>query len=189
MEYLIVILLLLMIVAAITAVAARNVLTSIINLGAIGFLASITFLFLGAPDIAITQVAVESLALVILLRATVKRDLTADRSGWGWVGGVWSLAALLVIGFLSLQMFEGLPDFGESVMDRIDDAPSIAYLADGMSGTGAANSVTAILLDFRGYDTLGEATILFCSVLGALTVIRKRGRKEPDEPEPEGNEW
>ena len=42
---------------------------------------------------------------------------------------------------------------------------------------GAALLVVAVILDFRGYDTLGEATVLFTSVIAVLTVLRKVGRK------------
>ncbi len=38
--------------------------------------------------------------------------------------------------------------------------------------------VASILLDFRGYDTLGEATVLFTAVMGVLAVVRRVGRKE-----------
>ena len=60
------------------------------------------------------------------------------------------------------------------------------YLAKGLSGTGAPNIVTSILLDFRGYDTLGEATVLFCSILGALTILRRKARKKVEEADDEG---
>lgn len=66
-------------------------------------------------------------------------------------------------------------------MARVSDAPSRIYLSEGLQRTGAANLVTSILLDFRAYDTLGEATVLFCSILGAITVLRRRPRKAPDE--------
>ena len=71
-----------------------------------------------------------------------------------------------------------LTQFGQPVMDRFADAPSNTYLRDGLEQTGAANIVTAILLDFRAYDTLGEATVLFCAVMGALTVLRRQAKAE-----------
>jgi multisubunit Na+/H+ antiporter MnhB subunit len=46
------------------------------------------------------------------------------------------------------------------------------YLTEGLKKTGATNMVSAIILDFRGYDTLGEATVLFTSVIGVLAVLR-----------------
>ncbi|MFO7889451.1 MAG: hydrogen gas-evolving membrane-bound hydrogenase subunit E [bacterium] len=51
------------------------------------------------------------------------------------------------------------------------------YIDQGLSLTGAGNLVAAVILDFRGYDTLGEATVLFTSVVGIMAVLRKSGRK------------
>jgi multisubunit Na+/H+ antiporter MnhB subunit len=85
-----------------------------------------------------------------------------------------------------VPMFAEFPEFGSPVMDRFADAPSNAYLRDGLENTGAANIVTAVLLDFRAYDTLGEATVLFCAVLGALSVIRPKAKKLPEEADEEG---
>ena len=70
-------------------------------------------------------------------------------------------------------------------MDRFADAPSNTYLREGLEETGAANIVTAVLLDFRAYDTLGEATVLFCAVVGALSILRRKTKKQPDEPDEE----
>ena len=46
----------------------------------------------------------------------------------------------------------------------------------GSRGTGAANYVMGILLDYRAYDTLGEATVIFAAVIGAYAILRKVGR-------------
>jgi multisubunit Na+/H+ antiporter MnhB subunit len=59
---------------------------------------------------------------------------------------------------------------------------SVYYLQEGFRITGAPNIVSAIILDFRGYDTLGEAIVLFTSVLGALSILRYRNRKK-EHPE------
>ena len=45
-------------------------------------------------------------------------------------------------------------------------------------GTGAANVVTAVLLDYRAYDTLGEATVIFVSIVGAYAILRRVGRRK-----------
>jgi multisubunit Na+/H+ antiporter MnhB subunit len=62
------------------------------------------------------------------------------------------------------------------------------YAEFAVAQTGAVNSVTSIVLDFRGYDTLGEATILFTAVVGVVTVMRARGRKSEGEQFPEAEE-
>src|SRR3972149_4490506 len=43
--------------------------------------------------------------------------------------------------------------------------------------TGAANLVTGVVFDFRGYDTLGEATVLITAVLGVISILRLKGKK------------
>lgn len=63
-----VVLLVFMIIGSIIAIETRNLLSSVISVGTVGFALSIGFLFLGAPDIAITQVVVEVIALIILIR-------------------------------------------------------------------------------------------------------------------------
>jgi len=58
------------------------------------------------------------------------------------------------------------------------------YVQKGVSSNGAVNYVTSILLDFRAYDTLGEATVIFAAVIGAYAVLRRVGRKREER----GNE-
>lgn len=176
-----IILLLLMIVAALVAIETSNLLSSIVSVGAVGFLLSIAFLILAAPDIAITQIVVEILCLIILIRATISRDLTAISGDRELFGMIATVTMVLVAAVMSVHMFEAFPPFGVAVMDRVAGAPSTAYLRAGWEKTGAANAVTAVLLDFRAYDTLGEATVLFCAILGALTILRRKARKRAAE--------
>ena len=170
-------LLVFMIIAAIIALGTSDLLSSVIALGAVGFGCSVAFLLLRAPDVAITQIVVEVLTLVILIRATVGREVrtiagTRDVLGMAVTGTL--VAILLVFGVMALQ---ASPAFGEPVMDRVKGAPSLAYLTTGLEKTGAANVVTAVLLDFRAYDTLGEATVLFVGIVGAVVVLRKKSRR------------
>ncbi len=51
-------------------------------------------------------------------------------------------------------------------------------MARSLEGTGATNFISSVILDFRAFDTLGEATVLFCSVIGVATVMRRIGRKK-----------
>jgi multisubunit Na+/H+ antiporter MnhB subunit len=45
------------------------------------------------------------------------------------------------------------------------------YIGEGMKETGSANVVSSIVWDFRGFDTLGEETVLFTAAVGVLTII------------------
>ena len=185
MTGILIVLSLLMIIGAVVAIETRVLLHAVISVGAVGFLLSIVFLFLSAPDLAITQIAVEVVTLAVLLRV-VARGRTppvAERRGWAWVL-VASLAVVLVLVLLGVPMLAELPEFGRPVMDRFADAPSSTYLEEGLESTGAANIVTAVLLDYRAYDTLGVASVLFCAVIGALTVLGLRAGRRAREEEP-----
>ncbi|MBN1794460.1 MAG: DUF4040 domain-containing protein [Candidatus Omnitrophica bacterium] len=175
---LIFLLLIFCIIGALVAVETRDLLSAIIALGAVGFGLSIIFLLLKAPDIAITQIVVEILCLVVLIRATISRDLTTisgDREFFGMIATV----VLLFVAFLfGLEVLRELPQFGAPLFTKAPGAVTNVYLTEGLAKTGAANIVTAILLDFRAYDTLGEATVLFTSILGAMAILRIRSRKK-----------
>jgi len=167
------ILMALMIVGALAAVEMRNLLSAVIAVGVVGLGLSIIFLLLKAPDIALTQLVVEIVAVIILIRAT----LTLKDSG-EWLGSrplgslLGALFAALTV-WVGIVAFKSLPAFGEPLM-----LVSRRYLENSATDTGAAKIVAGIILDYRAYDTLGEATVLFTAVVGVLTVMRRKGVKD-----------
>jgi multicomponent Na+:H+ antiporter subunit B len=177
------VLLVFMIIGAIIAIETKDLLSAVIAVGAVGLGLSIVFLLLKAPDVAITQLVVELLCLIILIRATLKRDLPF------LTNGRWLLNTLIAAGFIvtflfvAVKAFKDLPEFGYPIM-RIANT----YLKEGLVKTGASDLVTSVILDFRAYDTLGEATILFTAVIGVLTIVRRIGRKKKDEVVEEDDE-
>ena len=178
------VLLLFMLIAAIIAVETKNLLSAVICVGAIGFGGSLMFLFLRAPDIAITQIVVEVLGLIILIRATIARDLTFISGDREFFGTIVSVVIVFIIFLAGTKVFDTLPDFGRPVVfeENVQSATK-TYIKDGMEKTGAANLVTSVILDFRAYDTLGETTVLFTSIIGALVILRKKSRKLLEEPD------
>jgi multicomponent Na+:H+ antiporter subunit B len=181
------ILLLFMVMAAIVAIETRDLLAAVISVTAVGFGAVIAFFYMRAPDVAIVPIVVEVLVLVILIRATLRVGLKTFIGNRDFFGYLVTVALLVVIFLASIRVIDGLPRFGDPVMARFAHAPSKVYLETGLKETGAANIVTAVLLDYRAYDTLGEATVLFTSIVGALAILRKKARKK--ESEPEAEEW
>ncbi len=188
-EYVVLMLLGFMLIAALIAVEADDLLSSVIAIGAAGFALSIVFLLLGAPDLAITQVVVETIALVLLIRLVVtRRDTTSQTPRDALRTGLVLLAGglLLAGAFFAISGIGGraaIPPFGQPVLghkadDAIPPGVSADYLANAAKETGAGNAVTAVLLDYRAYDTLGEATIIFVAILGTYAVLRRFGRRK-----------
>jgi multisubunit Na+/H+ antiporter MnhB subunit len=177
------ILLVFMIVGAIVAVEMKDLLSSVVAVGAVGLALSMVFLILKAPDVAITQLVVELLALIILIRATLKRDLPFSTSGRWFLNTFIMVIFIAVFLLIAMVCLKDLPKFGYPTM-RVAET----YLKDGLSRTGAPNIVAGIILDYRAYDTLGEATILFTAVMGVLAIARRVGRKREDQEDIEEKE-
>jgi len=169
-----------MIAGALIAVEAKDLLSSIVAVGAAGLGLCLTFLVLKAPDLAITQLVVEILCLLILIRATIRKDLPFSTTGRWFFNTLVAVAFIAVFLTLGYAAFKDLPNFGEPIM-RV----ARTYLSQGLIATGAANIIAAVILDFRAYDTLGEATILFTAVMGVLAVMRRVGRRKETDKEEE----
>lgn len=157
------------IVAALVAVESHNLLSSVIALGAIGLGLCILFLFLGAPELAMTQLVVEILALIILIRATVSTTVPETYRGRELLA--YGVVAVFVVLFMLL--FYGaareLPPFGSPVSNL------------NAALTGVTNLVAGITLSYRAFDTLGAMALFFTAALGTFTILRLKGRKKINE--------
>jgi len=175
METLLSIILLFMIIGAIYALHARDLLSAVIAQGIVGYGLVICFLHLKAPDLAIVQIVVETITLIIMVAVVLDSSRKEIKAGFTRGNIINMISALVFIVFLvyffSLAI-DSLHTFGEHPLRMAE-----TYVKEGAEKTGAANLVAGILWDFRGYDTLGEATILFTAALGVLTVLRLRGKK------------
>lgn len=183
MEITLSIILIFMILGAIYALHARDLLSALISCGIVGYGLVICFLLLKAPDVAIVQIVVETITLIIMVSvvlASTRHELEATgsypakiRSKYRLFLNISVVILTVVVLFYTFRLaIAHLDPFGDHVLRM-----SEAYL-DGAAGrTGSANLVTGVVFDFRGYDTFGEATILFTAVVGVLTVLRLKAKK------------
>lgn len=171
MEFIISLLIVLMIIAALVALEIKDLLSSVVSLGAVGLILTLLFLLLQAPDVAIVQFVVEILSLVILIRATVLRDETLYSKKEFLLYRLPILFCVFIFLILVIISLKQLPTFG-NFSSKIGDY----YIKNTINDTGAVDIVAAIILNYRAYDTLGEATVLFTSILGTVLVLRKIGR-------------
>ncbi|MCX8081960.1 MAG: DUF4040 domain-containing protein [bacterium] len=169
---LLIVLMLLMTVGCVISIVARSLTSSVVSMGTAGLILSILFLLLGAPDIAIVQVFVEIVALIILL-STIRRETRADMSTSGLYGVVTLIVLALFLFVFMIHGTEVVRPFGQPVITM-----GAEYLKASPSLLKAPNTVTAIVLDFRGYDTLGEATVIFTAIAGVVVLLRVKGRKD-----------
>ncbi|MEO0081166.1 MAG: hydrogen gas-evolving membrane-bound hydrogenase subunit E [candidate division WOR-3 bacterium] len=177
------VLLVAMLAAAVVAIQVRDLLAAAVAMGLVGFSVAVIFILVQAPDLAIVQIVVEILSVVffaaVILRTTHEDTTVGKAFGADMIvpAAIFGVFAVVFAGLLSVVLRE-LPVFGSPLM-----SVASAYIDAGLKQTGAANVVAAIILDYRAYDTLGEAVVLFTAVVGVLTVVRRFGRRDHTEDE------
>lgn len=152
---------------AFAAVRARTLVSAMVAVGLTGFVAALTFMMNGAPDLALTQFAVESLVVVLLTVVLLVLPLDAPSTRTRRERAV---DAGLAVAF-SLVMFIVLVDM--STTSRA--APvSDFFAAHSYLAAFGRNVVNVILVDFRGFDTLGETTVIALSAILAWSLLGPR---------------
>lgn len=154
----------LIILAAFSAVRAKTTMTAVLSLGIAGYGVALTFALYGAPDLAMTQFAVETLTAVIFVYVfwqfpkVVERSTRRTRIRDAAV----SLAAGAMIALLT---FSAAVDPTSSRLREFyaEAAPTLAH---------GRNIVNVILVDFRALDTLGEITVLSVAAVGVAALLR-----------------
>ncbi len=166
--------------AAITvAIAIQRNLFAVVVLGSIySFLMATSLVALDAVDVAMTEASVGAgISTVLLLGALyLVHGEEAKPLSKPWLPLALSIvtAGMLVYGTL------GLPAFSDPEAP-IHTHVVPRYIQDGMRETGVPNVVTAVLASYRGYDTLGETTVVFTAGVGVIVLLRRRRAKKSEE--------
>lgn len=171
--------------------AARRRLTAVLFIGSAGYSIGALFLVHGAIDLALTQFLVETLTLVVFVLVlrqfpaafTSGRDTERDKASDAGSGSSretarptatfrWLKATIAVFG-------GGVVAAGAVLLSGQRDTAAEAsayYLGHAKDDTGASNVVTAILVDYRAMDTIGEISVLAVAVTGAAGLILAASR-------------
>jgi multicomponent Na+:H+ antiporter subunit B len=168
-------LLTLLAVVTVAVIRQRSLFGVAILAGAYSFLMASVLIVLDAVDVAMTEASVGAGISTVLLLATLHLTKTIEIRPTR--PSLLSLALALVVGGLIVWGTLGLPPFGTA------DSPVHAhvaprYLNQSVRETGVPNVVTAVLADYRGYDTLGEATVIFTAGIGVLLLLRGFRRRD-----------
>lgn len=170
-----VILVTVMAIAAIAMLFAKSRMTATLLNGVLGYSIAIFFVIFRAPDIALTQLVVESVTTVLFLLAFShlpdwKKEKTTIKTKW--INGIISIAVGVLVTLIGLSVLNY--NKFESISSYFEDAYALA---------GGANIVNAILGDFRGFDTMLEVVVLFIAGLGVYTMIKLKSEKEETKNE------
>ncbi|WP_409525306.1 monovalent cation/H+ antiporter subunit A [Nitrincola sp. MINF-07-Sa-05] len=170
-----------MVMAAIsTVIWHRKRMLSLITLSVVGLVVSVAFAYFSAPDLALTQLSVEVVTVILLMLALFfLPQKTPKESSPRRVVRDLSIAALIggIIGTINYAM-----------LTRPLSSISDYFLNNSVSGGGGTNVVNVILVDFRGFDTLGEALVLGIAALGIFKLINRMRLYMPSGDE-QGRSW
>jgi multicomponent Na+:H+ antiporter subunit B len=168
--------LLVFMVVVTTAIAfQRNLFSVVVLLAIYSFLMATVLVALDAVDVALTEAAVGAgISTVLFLAALyLTRGDEAKPTRRPWL----PLGIALVAGGMLVYGTHGLPAFSDP-QAPIHTHVEPRYLQDGMRETGVPNIVTAVLASYRGYDTLGETTVVFTAGAGVVALLRRRRKKD-----------
>lgn len=157
-----------MAVSVLALIATRNLFSVIVLSGVYSFLMATVLVALDAVDVAMTEAAVGAGVSTVLLLAALNlcksEEAKPVHKPWLPLAVSVSTGVLLVYGAL------GLPDFGDPEAP-IHKNVVPRYLENEVD---VPNVVTAVLASFRGYDTLGETTVVFTAGAGVIALLRRR---------------
>ncbi len=156
----------LILLAAIQAVRASSRLAAIAALGVVGYGIALIFVLFGAPDLAMTQFAVETLTVIIFVLVLYRLPpyFSFTRKSERWRDAIVAVSAgtLLTVLILIAQNVQ----FQETI--------SGYYVENSVPEAHGHNIVNVILVDFRGLDTLGEITVLALAGIGVYGLLKLR---------------
>ena len=164
--------LLFMLGSALAAAVIRDVVGSIVAFAGYSFGVAVLWALLRAPDVALTEAAVGAgittvLFLLTLARTTVTRSERFE--GISLRSGLAVVAIVVTVG----ATVPALPAVGDPSAPILAGDVSQYYLTNAYEQTGVTNVVTAVLVGYRGFDTLGEVAVVFAAGIAMLLVLRR----------------
>ncbi len=167
-----------MAVTVIVLARNRNLFAVIVLSGLYSFLMATVLVALDAVDVAMTEASVGAGVSTVLLLGALHlcRSEEARPMHKAWMPLAVSVACGLMLVYGSL----GLPAFSDPSAP-IHSHVVPRYLKESLRETGVPNVVTSVLASYRGYDTLGETTVVFTAGAGVVALLRRR-RNRREEP-------
>ena len=161
-------------------VRMRSILAVVMLSGMYSFIMASIFVVLDAVDVAFTEAAVGAGITTVL--GLMALSLTEDREKIPAHRPLLPLLVVAVTGAVLLYAgtdMAAMGDAGAPIHGHV--APR--YIAETPTAIGIPNIVTAVLADYRGYDTLGEVAVIFTAGIGVMLLLRRRRGKRKEGAE------
>ncbi len=164
------VLLTLLSVVTLGIVRVRNLFAVVVLSSAYSFLMATVMIVLDAVDVAMTEASVGAGISTVLLLGALHLTKVEEAPPRYSV----AIPLLVAVGTGAMLIYGSfdLPAFG-TLGQPVNTGVGAAYLEQNMHDTGIPNVVTAVLASYRGFDTLGETTVIFCAGIGVLLLLRR----------------
>jgi len=158
--------------AVLATIRARSRLGAIIVAGVVGTMVSFIFVIYSGPDLALTQLLIEVISTVFFLLVFAVLPASFERLS--------SSATRVRDGVIAVAIGATMAAF-TWIASSSTGFPSISavFKAEALTEGKGENVVNVILVDFRGFDTMGEITVLFIALLGIYAMLRLRPESDP----------
>ncbi len=165
-------LLVLLIMTAAGAILVKDLISSVLILGSYSFLLALAWAWLGAVDVAFVEAVVgaglATVFFLLTLFGTAPKDTRIRRPAPPLI----ALLGLPLLGLLLLYSAEDFPEFedpGSPASVHVSDE----YLKNSLNETETPNVVTAVLMDYRAFDTLIETAVIFTAGIACALLLRR----------------
>jgi multisubunit Na+/H+ antiporter MnhB subunit len=150
----------------------------LVALGTVGFLLTFYFVLFRAPDLAMTQILVEAATLILVLMLLTRFPRvaeTGERTSRPSASRRGVSICVAVVAGLTMTSFTFIV-----ASSKHPDPAGNFYMEQSVPAAKGTNAVNTILVDFRGFDTLMEVTVLLIATLGALGLLMRYRRTEAE---------
>lgn len=153
---------------------------SVVVIGVVGLVTAFAFVSFSAPDLALTQLTVEVVSTVLLLMGLALLPQQSPRES--------TLPRKVRDGLLAVGGGAGMAWLAWVMLTRDHDSIAWYFLNQSAVAGGGTNVVNVILVDFRGYDTFGEITVLGIAAVGVLALMDGMRTRRPSA-DGQGQAW
>ena len=167
-----------LVIVAFTVARLRNLFAALMVAGFFSLLSAGMFLLLDAVDVAFTEAAVGAgIATVLGIGTLILTRTDAEKPS---SGSIWALPVVLITGATLIYGTLDMPRFGDPSAP-IHQHVAPRYIVDSPTEIGVPNMVTSVLASYRGYDTLGETTVIFTAGIGVMLLLGGAIAKRKEE--------
>jgi multicomponent Na+:H+ antiporter subunit A len=164
--------LLIAVLSGVAVTTSRSHLSAVLMLGILGFMVAIFYILASGPDLALTQLVVETLLLLIFLLAL--EEMPAFYGELEWQVATRDAVLSLAVGATAfVSVLVAAPGSGEKLSPT-----ATHYVTKAYKEAGGTNVVNVILTDYRAFDTLGESIVIALAAISVLVLITMRNRGE-----------